>query len=256
MNTEPSAPKYKIAYQGLLSRLEAGLYPVGSRLPTEEKLMKTFDVSRVTIRRSLDIMVNDGYLERRQGSGYTVLTLSPPLATCLSSFTDAMLRAGMIPSSRMILIDDYPANAPQSAHLIAELHSQPLTLLKRLRLVDNIPQMLVHTWAPTRFLPDAKPEDFPEHGPNQSILRILGNRFGLDWNAACEDISPAAADEETAGFLQIEPGTPVLLQACTAFDDADKIVFTEEVFRVGKVSFDLTGQSREPRFMRPEGVLQ
>ncbi len=244
MTTQAATTKYRVAYDAILSRLKAGRYSVGGRLPTEEELTRAFDVSRVTIRRSLDILVNEGYLERRQGSGYTVLTLSPPSTTCMTSFTDAMLRAGFEPSSRLISITQHDANAAQSAHLLNELHAQPLTRLERLRLVDDVPKMLVRTWAPTRLLPDARAEDFPERGPGQSILRILGDRFGLTWGSACEDISPTAAEGEVAAQLRIEPGTPVLLQACTAFDDADRVVFFEEVFRVGKVSFKLTGRTQ------------
>ena len=239
--------KYKIAYEAILSRLKAGRYAVGGRLPTEEELTRAFDVSRVTIRRSLDILVNEGYLERRQGSGYTVLTLSPPSTTCLSSFTDAMLRAGAEPSSRLISITKHKADAAESGHLPIELRGRALTCLERLRLVDDVPKMLVRTWAPTRLLRDAKPADFPERGPAQSILRILGDRFGLSWGAACEEISPMAAEGDVAAHLGTTPGTPILLQACTAFDDNNGIVFFEEVFRLGKVSFDLVGSSREPR---------
>ena len=246
MRAQPATTKYKIAYEAILSRLKAGRYAVGGRLPTEEELTKAFDVSRVTIRRSLDLLVNEGYLERRQGSGYTVLTLSPPSTTCLSSFTDAMLRAGFEPSSRLLSITKHKAKAEDLTNLPEGLRRQPLTCLERLRLVDDVPQMLVRTWAPTASLRDAKPSDFPERGAEQSILRIFGDRFGMSWGAACEEISPLAAEGEVAAHLRTKPGTPILLQACTAYD-GDRIVFFEEVFRMGKVSFDLVGRSREPR---------
>jgi GntR family transcriptional regulator len=194
------------------------------------------------------MLVTEGYLERRQGSGYTVLTLSPPSTTCLNSFTDAMLRAGREPSSLMISIRLCPAGAAETEHLSPELSRMALTRLERLRLVDDLPQMFVRTYAPTALIPDVKTSDFPEHGPGQSILRILSGRFGLSWSAACEDISPIAAESEVAAHLNIRPGTPVLLQACTAFDDADHIVFFEEVFRIGTVSFDLNNKTRRQRF--------
>ncbi len=242
-----AAPKYKVAYGALLSRLVSGRYPIGGRLPTEDELARTFDISRVTIRRSLDMLVNEGFLERRQGSGYTVVSLSPPSSMCLTSFTDAMLRAGREPTSKLIRISTFEAHAPQDQDLIEELQRERLTCVERLRLVDNIPQMLVRTWVPARLLADARAEDFPDSGHEQSILRILSHRFGLEWNAACEDISPAGAPEDVARFLLIEPGTPLLVQACTAFGEEGNVVFYEQVYRIGKVSFNLTGASRESR---------
>ncbi|MDA4845777.1 GntR family transcriptional regulator [Hoeflea poritis] len=239
-------PKYKVAYGALLSRLVSGRYPIGGRLPTEDELARTFDISRVTIRRSLDMLVNEGFLERRQGSGYTVISLSPPSSMCLSSFTDAMLRAGREPSSRLIRISTLEAGA-HGEELIDELRDERLTCIERLRLVDNEPQMLVRTWVPARLLANASADDFPGTGHEQSILRILRQRFGLEWNAACEDISPAGAPADVAQYLQIEPGRPLLVQACTAFDEDGSVVFYEQVYRIGKVSFNLTGASREVR---------
>lgn len=247
VTTRTAPPKYEVAYQALLERLKSGRYPVGARLPTEEELAQVFDVSRVTIRRSLDILVRDGFLERRQGSGYSVVTLSPQSSTCLTSFTDAMLRAGREPTSRLLSISHYPAGAEETAHLSPELAAVPVTQVERLRLVDGTPQMLVRTYAAKQLLAGAGPEDFPESGPGQSILQILSVRFRLDWSAACEDISPVAADEEMARHLQIEVGQPVLKQSCTAFDDAGHIVFFEDVYRTGMVSFNLTRQTRMAR---------
>ncbi|MEM8657446.1 MAG: GntR family transcriptional regulator, partial [Pseudomonadota bacterium] len=205
------------------------------------------DVSRVTIRRALDMLVQDGYVESKQGSGYTVLTLSPASDTCLTSFTDAMLRAGHEPTSQFLSLDPYPAGAVETAHLPGEMPAQAVTRIVRLRLVDQAPRMLVWTYAPSDLMPDARAEDFPESGPGQSILRILADRFKLEWSAACEDISPILPDPEMARIFGIEQSQPLLKQACSAFDDAGRVVFHEDVFRNGPVSFNLTQQTRSPR---------
>ncbi|MEM8657832.1 MAG: GntR family transcriptional regulator, partial [Pseudomonadota bacterium] len=176
-------PKYEHAYRVILQRLKAGRYPVGGRMPTESTLAAHFDVSRVTIRRALDMLVQDGYVESKQGSGYTVLTLSPASDTCLTSFTDAMLRAGHEPTSQFLSLDPYPAGAAETAHLPGEMPGQAVTRIVRLRLVDRTPRMLVWTYAPSNLMPDARAEDFPESGPGQSILRILADRFKLEWSA-------------------------------------------------------------------------
>jgi DNA-binding GntR family transcriptional regulator len=111
--------------------------------------------------------------------------------------------------------------------------------------------MLVITWAPAALLPGAVAADFPETGPGQSILRILGGRFGLDWTAACEDISPTLADAATAALFGTSPGQPILRQSCSAFAEDGSLVFHEDVYRTGAVSFTLTRQARVPQFDRP-----
>ncbi|MFT4618821.1 MAG: DNA-binding GntR family transcriptional regulator [Dinoroseobacter sp.] len=240
-------PKYERAYRSILKRLKDGRYPVGGRVATEAELSEQFGVSRVTIRRALDMLVQDGYVESRQGSGYRVVTLSPASDTCLTSFTDAMLRAGLEPRSRFISLDYFAVGATEMAGLPPELLGGEITRVVRLRLVDEVPTMLVETYAPSALLSGARAEDFPETGPDQSILRILGGRFALEWSAACEDISPVLADTEMAQMFEIAEGQPLLKQACSAFNDAGDMVFHEEVFRKGSVSFNLAQSTRTPR---------
>jgi DNA-binding GntR family transcriptional regulator len=240
-------PKYEQAYQVILKRLKDGRYPVGGRMPTEGELASHFDVSRVTIRRALDMLIQDGYVESRQGSGYRVLTLSPASDTCLTSFTDAMLRAGHEPTSRFISLDHFTPSATEIICLPPVMHDIEITRIIRLRLVNGKPSMLVMTYAARELLKDAKQEDFPEKGPGQSILRILSARFDLDWCAACEDISPILADVEMAATFEIAVGQPLLKQACSAFDDDGRMVFHEDVFRQGSVSFNLSQSTRSSR---------
>jgi GntR family transcriptional regulator len=236
--------KYQLVYEDLRSRIEEGAHPVGSRIPTEDELAEHYSVSRVTMRRSLDILVSEGYLQRRQGSGYSVLTLSPPRSNCLTSFTDAMLRMGRVPSSRLLSIGKLKLGAQTLSRLPAEfVKSQPCAI-ERVRLVDGKPVMLVRTFVPRKLAARMTAKDFPETGSDQSILRILKNRFGLRWGAACKDISALAVTPEIAVHLGIAPGRPILQQVCTAFGEKGEMVFYEQLFREGTVSFELNGAAR------------
>lgn len=240
-------PKYRKAYQMILQRLKAGRYSIGTRMPTEGELVHQFGISRVTVRRALDMLVQDGYVESRQGSGYRVITLSPASDTCLTSFTDAMLRAGHEPTTRLISIKTFPAGVSELSNLSSEMTGEPITRITRLRLADGQPRMLVKTYAAARLVPNAGPADFPEKGAEQSILRVLCGKFGLEWSAACEEISPAAADPEMAATLEIAEGSPLLRQTCSAFAEDGSVVFHEEVFRTDTVSFNMSRHGRTPR---------
>ena len=248
--------KYQHASNVLIERLKNGRYPVGGRMPTEDELARQFEVSRVTIRRALDILVQDGFLERKQGSGYRVMTISPASDTCLTSFTDATLQAGLEPESRFLSLELFKANANPGDELRDELYGElpaglrnlPVTRVTRLRMVNEVPKMLVYTYTPSPMMRDACAEDFPETGPGQSMLRILGARFKLRWSSASEQISPIAADKKTANLLQVKTHQPLLLQSCSAFDESGEVVFHENVYRSGPVSFDLTQQTRRPSY--------
>jgi UTRA domain len=93
----------------------------------------------------------------------------------------------------------------------------------------------------------ALPTDFPETGPQQSILRILSDRFKLEWSAASEVISPVVADAEMAATFGIAEDSPLQREASLAFGYDGSTVFHEDVYRTGAVSFNLMRHARTPR---------
>ena len=64
-----SEPLYKSIYYELKKKIEDGLYSKDDYLPTENKLSKKYNVSRVTIRQAIQMLVEDGYVQKKQGSG-------------------------------------------------------------------------------------------------------------------------------------------------------------------------------------------
>lgn len=234
----PTPKKYKTVHDEILLRMQAGHYSIGTRLPTEEWLSKSFDVSRVTIRKALEMLVRAGYLTARQGSGYVVSTLSPPSSTCLVSFTDHVVNEGRVPGARLVSLENPTQRIPVD---VKALFDEPLVLIERLRTIDKIPRMLTRTWIPVRLAPNMCADDFPETGQGQSILRVMRQTFGIQWTSACESLDCIFAEGQIGKQLGIDSNTPVLSQACTAIDDSGNPVFFDQVYRQGPIKFDLTG---------------
>jgi len=55
----------------------SGRYPIGSFLPTETELEATFNVSKITVRKAIELLAADEYVEKRSGRGTTVLSNRP-----------------------------------------------------------------------------------------------------------------------------------------------------------------------------------
>lgn len=235
---EAAVPKYQKVHNEILTRLLAGHYSIGTRLPTEEVLSKTFDVSRVTIRKALEMLVRAGYLKAKQGSGYVVATLSPPSSTCMASFTDQVLNEGLIPGAKLLGVEN-PTQILSAG--VKQLFDEPLALVQRLRTVDGTPRMFTQTWLPVRLAPNMSAADFPETGQGQSILRVFRQNFKIEWTSACETLDCVVANPDIASQLAIAPNTPILSQACTAFDPKGLPVFFDQVYRQGPINFDLSG---------------
>lgn len=235
---DTTIPKYKAVHDEILTRLMAGQYSIGTRLPTEDLLSKAFNVSRVTVRKALEMLVRAGYLIAKQGSGYVVATLSPPSSTCMASFTDQVLNEGHLPGATLLGVENPARTVPPN---VGALFDEPLVLVERLRTVDGAPRMYTQTWIPVRLAPNTSAADFPETGQGQSILRVLRQTFGICWTTACETLDSVVANPDIAAQLAIAPNTPILSQACTAFDPNGQPVFFDQVYRQGPINFDLSG---------------
>ena len=90
--------KYEQIYSILKGQIEAGDYPVGGLLPSENVLIGEFQCSRNTVRRALANLVRDGYVQTRQGWG--VCNIYQPIETSaytmgtIESFAETARRTG------------------------------------------------------------------------------------------------------------------------------------------------------------------
>ncbi|MGG4144743.1 GntR family transcriptional regulator [Paenibacillus algorifonticola] len=66
-------PRYEQMYLMLREKIQIGDYTVGDRIPSEKELMEEFSVSRITSKKALDMLVQDGYIMRQPGRGSFVI---------------------------------------------------------------------------------------------------------------------------------------------------------------------------------------
>lgn len=66
-------PRYEQMYLMLRNKIQVGDYSVGDRIPSEKELMEEFSVSRITSKKALDMLVQDGYIMRQPGRGSFVI---------------------------------------------------------------------------------------------------------------------------------------------------------------------------------------
>lgn len=83
-------PRYAQIFNTLSKRMQAGRYPLDMRLPTEGELCEEFNASRFTVREALRRLVEQGMVQRRQGAGSVVVSLTPQAryVHSLSSLSD------------------------------------------------------------------------------------------------------------------------------------------------------------------------
>ncbi|MFC6465248.1 GntR family transcriptional regulator [Marinilactibacillus sp. GCM10026970] len=90
----------------LRKKILSGEYPVNTLIPSEVELERTFEVSKITIRKAVEMLVADGYLEKRSGKGTTVI--SDRLFNNLSkarSFSSIVEASGQILEKKILAIE-------------------------------------------------------------------------------------------------------------------------------------------------------
>lgn len=220
----------------LLSKIKDGTYPEGQTIPSELELAEMYGVSRPTIRQALQILVSDGYLEKRRRRG-TVVTkpkVSQSFTMSISSFEDAMRLAGRLPKTEVLVFKRERANAEVEKRL--ELtRGQDVFKLVRLRYADDLPNVFVESYIPCTLYPGLDSFDF-----NGSSLYAAMDTCGNPVMTARRRLEVIKADGAAAALLDVEAGDPLLLFHTVARDaNGTAVEYSVATYRGESNSFEL-----------------
>lgn len=142
---------YPTRYQQIAALLEQELrsyYRCGDFLPPEQQLADRFQVNRHTLRRAVDELVKQGWLQRRPGVG-TLVLMRPydyPLHA-QSRFSQNLLEQGSHPTSELLAADLIPCNSAV-AQALSCTEGQLIIHLRTLRRVNNVPLSVIDHYLP------------------------------------------------------------------------------------------------------------
>lgn len=206
-------PRYYKLNKILENRIQSGEYQNGDKFPTDDELCKEYNLSRGTVRRAVDMLVEAGLLRRDQGRG-TFVT-SPhiyPVYFRLADFSEEMRQRGLNPGTQLLHLSTLPAT-PDLAGRLEILPGEQVIQIVRLRLADGKPMAVE-----TRFLSyHACPQLLDEDLETQSIHKLLIEKFNIPLIRACYSIEARVLTEQEADLLQVEHGTAGFLVERTTF---------------------------------------
>jgi len=185
-------------------RIKGGQWPVGSKLPTIEELASECGVARATIRQAMDLLAEEGLIERYRAKGTFVIN-RPQEALWCSVGTDwsGLLRPNY-DSQFELLSDDAGEEAP---HIIPTHAKRARTYrhLRRLHSRDGAPFMVADIYIAETLRPLIKEEDV--HA--KTALRLLAETPGITIRSATQTLTIEAADPLIASLLKIPLNAPV-----------------------------------------------
>lgn len=173
----------------------------GSALPSERELSANMGLSRVTVRRAIDMLIEEGLLFRRQGAGTFVSASLDAQGPVLRSFSDDARSHGLDPSAIWI-IRTHAAPTDEEALALEIPSSEKVARLGRVRLAGGEPLAIEHAVVPATVLPDLD-------AIGDSLYAALDAR-GLRPMSGTQRICASLANPTEAGILSIEAGAPIL----------------------------------------------
>lgn len=232
LNTQSPVPLYHQLADWLLAGIRTGAYSVGSRIPSEPELARTFGIGRPTVRQATERLIRMRRLERRRGAGTFVI--EPPEQVDLFSLAGTMasfrrggvdVRTRLLKRPKLVRVADDPENP------FANRDAYHLIRLSRLR---REPVLLEEIYL--------DPERFPGLETvalaGRSLSRIVAEQFHLRPESADQNFRIHRPDPERARRLELGPDDVALLvKRFLHFPDAANAIYAELYCRTDRMVF-------------------
>ena len=220
---DSAEPLYEQVIRKIKADISEGVYSVGDRIPSEMELCELYGVSRITVRKALEIMNKNGVLARKQGKGTFVS--EPGNARELrqiSSFHTACEEVGKKASTRVIYARTAPVEEQDRIELNLPKNCRIVETC-RVQLADGVPVMLEINRFPMAY------SYLLDCDLNGSLYNLL-NGYGIEPKQAMHDISLVKADTTHASALNVETGTPLLYLHEVIFDQKGRPLHTSRQY--------------------------
>jgi GntR family transcriptional regulator len=228
----------RIRYQEIADELRdrARTSPAGSVLPSEAEMSDEFGVSRVTIRRALELVREDGLIAARQGFGWFVATEPvPQTLRSLATIESHVEGVGKLSERK---IEEF-AYEPAPARVERVLGVDQVLRVKRVNFADGEPFAVVTVWCPAELSASLSRADVERH-PFYELLDIT-------LRGATQTIGADLVDASDARLLGVPTGSPVLkCQRVTTDVDGRAVLVSEHLFPAHRTEFVVDLPRAEP----------
>jgi GntR family transcriptional regulator len=206
-------------FLALREQIRRSVYREGEPIPSEEQLCQSFGVSRITVRRAVADLVEEGWLEKRLGRGTFVRpAAAKPRSRGGSTFTESLAKRAK-QTKVTVLEVSRRSPPPHVATAMGLAEDAQVVYASRLRSISGVPLLFVDSWVMPEYA-DTITGDALE---GRSITEMLLSQ-GVRFRYVTEEISAVAADPHVAANLHVQVGSPLLCVARLVSKDVGKTV--------------------------------
>jgi len=223
LDTSSSQPLYQQLQRKLRDAIEKRLLGPDDALPAERELATLLDVSRITVRKAIDGLVEEGLLVRRQGSGNFVCARVEKNFAKLTSFSEDMRARGRTPKS-VWLKRAAGTVTPEEALTLRLSPGTPVYRFHRIRYADDAPMALEYATVVASALPSLEAVDTSLY----EALEASGNRP----TRALQRLRAVLLTAEQAHLLKATEGAAgLLVERLGSLPDGRAVEFSQSFYR-------------------------
>ncbi len=183
--TEQKLPKYLQISGDIVSLIRRGKLAAGTRVPSENDIIRRYRVSNTTARKALQEIEQEGWVERIKARGTFVRRESVGRSVDrILGFTKNMLQAGRVPSTRLLDIRVLKFGRNLKINGREYRLAGPLCRIDRLRLADGIPMMMETRYVDLSLCPGIHHKDL-----EGSLYQIYEKHYALKLVQVNQDLS-------------------------------------------------------------------
>ena len=220
MNDNIPLPLYYKVKEDLKKKVEDNFYIIGESLPSEKGLMDIYNVSRTTIRQAVDLLVNEGFLERRRGLGTFAAIPKVNMLELeqLRSFSDSIRRQGYSPKTVVMSIKKNISS--KKVQDVFGKTQEEFFEIERLRFVDNKPAVYVMTYVPCALAQNLDKENLQEN----SLFLTLELKYNIELAYAEKKLKAINVSKQDAKILNIQENSAIQLVETISYDNKSQPV--------------------------------
>lgn len=206
---EHNIPKllYLQIVEWMEQQLASGIWPEHYKLKPEVELAAELGVNRGTVRKAIEELIAQGRLVRIHGRGTFVAsaTLEQPLAERLIAFSEDLIEK-KIPFETRVLEQAVAEPTQPVASLLGLKPNAKVFVLKRVRIVAQVPLILLHNYIVYDHCPGIEAIDFGR----LRLFETLEKHYGLAIEWGGRTFQAQCADDAVAEHLNISQRDPVM----------------------------------------------
>jgi len=224
---------FQVATQ-LQQMIEAGELPAGDRLANQVDLAQRLGVSRPTMRRAIQYLVERGMLVRKRGVGTQIVHPQVRRPVELTSLYDDLAKTGRSPRTELRELTVGPSTKSMSDELGVP-EGLEVTWFRRIRYADGEPLAIMQNAVPTSVM-----TILPAQIEARGLYELLREADHVP-RMATQAVGARAAVTAEARELGESRGSPLLTMSRTAWDERGAVVeYGAHVYRASRYSVELT----------------